>query len=678
MNMARFPLECASVTCREVLSISWRFRSTLILVLTPLLLSPLLIYVDDTAAKCAYAILIMAVYWVTEVLPLAVTALLPMVLFPILGVVDSKRVCSIYLKDTNMVCVSGLILATAVEKWNLHRRIALRVLLSVGSKPEWLMFGFMVSTAFLSMWMSNTATTAMMVPIAHAVVVELLEKKRELNKGSAGDELLRTNKPDPDDSENKNGFTNLEEIELKDPKKQDRPLRETDEEKKIGALGILTDTTSEKDTKFVKGITICIAYAANIGGTATLTGTGSNLVISGQIDSMYGREASIDFGSWFVYAFPGMLTCLFFAWIWLQFVYLDLRRTIRGWFIQCANGHIQRCCSCKCPCGSRRRAAHKAEDPVSGVIRKQYKQLGPMTWAEKAVLGNFVLLVLLWLARDPKFAPGWVSAFIPGYVSDATAGVFVCVLLFCFPSRPPNFGCLRFRTDDSVAGPRQALLDWHTVNTKLPWNVVILLGGGFALADACKVSGLSEWLGTQLVVLAVIPPAAIVFIITVIIAIFTEITSNVSTASIFLPILGQLGTTLGVHPFYFMVPAAVACSFAFMLPVATPPNAIVFAYGTLSIADMASAGAMMNIICILVVNLSINTIGWWHFDLGTFPDWALDTGIPSATTAASINCTEYLRAFLNSTSTDINAENMTSQYFLANPVNATLAYDILS
>nr|XP_006814711.1 PREDICTED: solute carrier family 13 member 5-like [Saccoglossus kowalevskii] len=574
----------------------------------------------------------MAVYWVTEVIPLAVTALLPMVLFPTLGVLDSKRTCSNYLKDTNMLFVGGLIVATAVEKWNLHRRIALRVLLLVGSKPAWLMFGFMSTTAFLSMWMSNTATTAMMVPIAHAVIVELLEKKRQ----------------------------------------------------------------------FAKGITLCIAYAANIGGTATLTGTGPNLVISGQVERqviwfgqsdlsvshcidtfskqnvhspvrLYGPDAVIDFGSWFMYAFPGMLVCLFLAWLWLGVVYLNLRKILRGWFSQCVHGQIGQCCrqacSCNCCC-CKKRTEGKADDPVTAVIQKQYDELGPMTWAEKAVLGHFILLAFLWLSRDPKFAPGWVSAFIPGALNQFNqVRLFVCyrfycrrvclILLFCFPARPPNFGCLRMRQDDSVAGPKQALLDWHTVNTKLPWNVVILLGGGFALAEACKESGLSEWLGSQFVVLAVIPPAAMVLIITVIIAMFTEITSNTSTASIFLPILGQLGTSIGVHPFYFMVPATVACSFAFMLPVATPPNAIVFAYGTLSIVDMASTGAMMNFLCILVVNLGINTIGWWQFDLGTFPDWAAAPNTTMSATAAPINCSEYFAAYLDSSS------------------NETLGYDIL-
>ncbi|XP_002733305.1 Na(+)/citrate cotransporter-like [Saccoglossus kowalevskii] len=643
---------CFRVSCAEFFKTLWRFRKTLILILTPIVLAVIPVKYPTTEAYCAYAILIMAVYWVTEVIPLAVTALLPMVLFPTLGVMDSKQTCSNYLKDTNMLFVSGLIVATAVEKWNLHRRIALRVLLLVGTKPAWLMFGFMTTTAFLSMWMSNTATAAMMIPIAHAVIVELIEKKREFDKISkikaSTDRFTRDDKPENDGLQEKEKITTFEEIELEESLSNAQTKQGGVDQANNIEIGDLkdNDAMTKEEKNFAKGITLCIAYSANIGGTGTLTGTPPNLVLSGQLESLYGPEAVIDFGSWFIYAFPVMIVCLLIAWLWLQFLYFDLLGTIVGWFSQCIRGNCGKCCEDSCSCCCRRKGTEKEHDPVSGVIRKQYNCLGPMTWAEKAVLGHFTLLALLWLARDPKFAPGWVTAFIPGYVTDSTAGVFIAVLLFCFPSRPPNFGCLRHKNDDSLPAPKQALLDWHTVNTKLPWDVVILLGGGFALADACKVSGLSVWIGKQLVVLANIPPVAMVFVITTLIAAFTEVTSNTSTASIFLPILGELGVSLGIHPYYFMIPATIACSYAFMLPVATPPNAIVFAYGTITIMDMVTAGLLMNILCILVVNLSINTNGYYQFDLGTLPDWANNTEVITPT-SSPVNCSVYLADYLS-------------------------------
>ncbi|XP_077984277.1 Na(+)/citrate cotransporter-like [Glandiceps talaboti] len=652
-------LTCVRVSIGEFFKILWAFKSTLVIILTPIVLCPLPILVPTPAAKCGYAIGIMAMYWITEVVPLAVTALLPMVLFPTLGVLTMKETCAKYLSETNMLFVGGLIVATAVEKWNLHKRIALRVLVSVGSKPVWLMFGFMLTTAFLSMWMSNTATTAMMIPIAQAVIVEMLDKKRKYQRVSTsegpGDLSPKVEEKNPDnraigsgdfkrlDSETQNGADEeTEEVELKDlgVNVDDRDIENQPlSEPKNDNTTIDMKSLLPEDKDLARGLTLCIAYAANIGGTGTLTGTGPNLVISGQVETLYGQDAVIDFGSWFIYAFPGMIICLFLAWVWLQLQYLDLWRDIKHWFRMCGRGQCAQCCRENCCCCGDKEEKDAGDDAVGAVIRKQYKDLGSMTWAEGAVLGHFIVLACLWLTRDPKFAPGWVVGFPKGYTHDSTAGVLVAICLFIFPSRPPNFGCLRQRGDDSEAKPRKALLDWHTVNTKLPWNVVILLGGGFALAQGCKVSGLSVWLGQQFVGLAVIPPAAMVFVITVVIALFTEITSNTSTASIFLPILGELGTSIGVHPFYFMIPATIACSFAFMLPVATPPNAIVFAYGTLTILDMAKCGFMMNILCLLVVNLSINTIGMLQFDLNTFPDWAI---AQSTVAPTSTVCLEYV------------------------------------
>ncbi|CAH1232054.1 SLC13A2 [Branchiostoma lanceolatum] len=652
---------------RELLS----FWKSLVFLLTPLLLCPLPIYFAYTEyskmAACAYAVIIMAVYWTTEVLPLAVTALLPIVLFPMLGVQSSKDVCINYLKDNNFLFVGGLLVAVAIERWNLHKRIALRVLLTVGSEPRWLMLGMMSATAFLSMWISNTATTAMMVPIAQAILSELLKEK-----GMDNLEEKKILTPD----ENAGKFEEEEAIKLKEIKMEegDHDFVEDDTtvpEDQVPTLGSSVD----KGDKMGKGLLLCICYAANIGGTATLTGTGPNLVITQAVDTLFPDGPGIDFVTWFSFGFPAMLLALLLAWIWLQCMFLDCR---------CLLGCIkQRGCKGRCK-RDRDNAAYK-------VIRRQYDELGPLSFPEKVVLLHFVLLVLLWFFRDMKFvklankrAAGWTYFFVKGYMTDAATGIMVAIFLFFWPSKPPNFMCCRrsrglqscVPPDTHPAKPAPPILDWATVHQKMPWSVVILLGGGFALADGVKASGLSDWMGQgfqtfsgfPVVALALIiciivafvteftsntstaaiflpilgklvsglsiwlseaftslagvPPAVIALVVSILVAFITEFTSNVSTASIFLPIVGKMAEGICVHPYYLMIPATIACSFAFMLPVATPPNAIVFSYGRIKVVDMARCGFMLNLGCILVLTFAINTYGIPLYGLHTFPSWA--------------------------------------------------------
>ncbi|XP_071481195.1 Na(+)/citrate cotransporter-like [Diadema antillarum] len=580
----------------------------LVIILVPIVFSPVAIVFNNAIGYTAYSILIMAAYWMTECIPLAATSLLPIFLFPVFGVMQSKDVCSKYLTDTNTVFIGGLMVAAAVEHWNLHKRIALRVLMLVGAKPRWLMFGFMITTAFLSMWMSNTATTAMMIPIAQAVLDELQDEP-----GVAGDhkdddamrdgvekrEFLAHNSPVHLTRFNPRGAGVVDDdlSMVIAPPQPDPEADDSDRSKSKNGYRLLC-----------KAITLCIPYAANIGGTATLTGTGPNLVISTQVDRLYGPEAGLNFGTWMMYAFPGMVVCLLLCWVWLQIMYLD-------------------CC---CLQRTNKNIGKAQEERAKAVIRKSYAELGPMSFAEWAILFHFVVLVLLWLTRDPKFVSGWSIAFEDGYVTDATSVIFVSLLLFMFPSRLPYFCSRQGRNDPSVKPSRiTPILTWPVIHEKMAWNVVLLLGGGAALAEACKVSGLSAWLGSQFTVFGGLPPVAMALIISTIVAIFTEITSNTATATIFLPIFAELSTSLGMNPLYMMLPAAIACSFAFMLPVATPPNAIAFAHGQLSVMDMAKAGLMMNIACVLVSNLSLNTLGVWVFNVNTFPDWANGTTLQS-------------------------------------------------
>uniref|UniRef100_A0A672KFK8 Solute carrier family 13 member 5-like n=1 Tax=Sinocyclocheilus grahami TaxID=75366 RepID=A0A672KFK8_SINGR len=535
-------------------------------------------------ASCAYVIILMAVYWCTEALPLAVTSLLPVVLFPMLGIMQSKMVCMQYLKDTNMLFVGGLMVAVAVEHWNLHKRIALRVLLIVGVRPAFLMLGFMGVTAFLSMWISNTATTAMMVPIVQAVLEQLNKQETESSRMTCGEGrpqyipyflvVLHMLDGSPEAKQNESA------------------------EKRLMA----------------KGMTLCVCYAASIGGTATLTGTVTEpfALFSPRLFPENGDI--INFASWFGFAFPNMIIMLTIAWLYLQFVFMgfNIRKT---W-----------------GCG-----AVKSEKEISAynVIREQHLQLGPMCFGELSVLALFSLLVALWFTRDPGFVEGWATHTFnteAEYVTDATVAIFIAILLFILPSRKPRL-CFGSSTGSETepqlySVPSPALLSWKVAQKKLPWNIVLLLGGGFALAKGSEVrSGLSRWMGNQLTPLHSIPPWAIVIILCLLIAIFTECTSNVATATLFLPVLASMSQSVGINPLYIMVPCTLSASFAFMLPVATPPNAIVFSYGYLKVSDMARTGMMMNVIGIFCITLSINTWGKVLFNLNSFPAWANQTVI---------------------------------------------------
>ncbi|KAM9321010.1 Na(+)/citrate cotransporter [Gastrophryne carolinensis] len=577
-----------------------QWKRCFILVLTPLLLLPLPLIIGTKEASCAYSIILMAVYWCTEVIPLAVTALLPVLLFPMFGILESKKVCMQYLMDTNMLFVGGLIVAVAVEHWNLHKRIALKVLLIVGVRPPLLMFGFMGVTAFLSMWISNTATTAMMVPIVQAVLSQLSNTEKESSIFESDGQL---NLSIQVDEKIAISMTELPMVLQANGHKQE----------------IAIDAKERKQKKLMnKAMMLCVCYAASIGGTATLTGTGPNLVLKGQFSSLFPNNGDIlNFASWFGFAFPNMIIMLTMAWLWLQlsFMGINLKKT---W-----------------GCGAK---TSEKERRAYNVIREEYRKLGHVSFAEFSVLMLFTLLVILWFTRDPGFVKGWATVLFNKnnveYVTDATVAIFVAVLLFILPAKKPSFTCHRkmqsFDLDESEEEDQETftaapLLTWKVVHKKMPWSIVLLLGGGFALAKGSDASGLSTWLGEQMGFLHGIPAWAIAIILSLMIAVFTECTSNVATATLFLPILASMATSIGVNPLYIMIPCTLSTSFAFMLPVATPPNAIVFSYGHLHVSDMVKTGIIMNIIGIMCTTIAVNSWGRVMFNLGTFPTWANTT-----------------------------------------------------
>ncbi|XP_030590698.1 Na(+)/dicarboxylate cotransporter 3 [Archocentrus centrarchus] len=572
----------------------WCVHKQLILLLTPLVFLPLLFTLPEKEGKCLYVVVLMAVFWCTEALPLAVTAMLPVCLFPTLGILPAKKVCPQYFIETNFLFLSGLVMASSIEEWGLHRRIALKVLGIVGVKPAWLILGMMLTSSFLSMWLSNTATTAMMLPIANAILESLF-----------GDlESLKQKCKSVEDHENAviNGQSS---VKL-------HSLPSVPSEKQIMSIDG-TDTPEQSDLmtaeeirveaqyqlKVWKGFLICIPYAASIGGTATLTGTAPNLILIGQLKSYFPDCDLINFGSWFAFAFPLMLFFLVLGWLWIAFLYGGLNARL---------------------CFAKNDRRSQAEAKAKAMIKEDYRNLGPINFAEGAISFFFVLFAILLFTRDPKFVSGWSVFFKKGYVSDAVTGVIIVSILFFFPSQKPS---LRWWFDPQASNtPYVPLLSWKKAQESVPWNIIMLLGGGFAMAKACEESGLASWIGGHLQPLAQVPPAAAVMLITAFLACFTEFASNTATIIIFLPVIAELAIRVSVNPLYFMIPATVGCSYAFMLPVSTPPNSIAFASGHLMVKDMVKTGFVMNILGILSVTLAMNTWGIAMFNLNTYPEWA--------------------------------------------------------
>uniref|UniRef100_A0A671W9F4 Solute carrier family 13 member 2 n=1 Tax=Sparus aurata TaxID=8175 RepID=A0A671W9F4_SPAAU len=581
---------------RSVLRWLWYHRNYFIIFLTPIILLPLPIVLPSPEARCGYAIILMALYWCTECMPLAVTALLPVILFPMMGIMKADKVSIEYLKDSNMLFIGGLLVAIAVEHWNLHKRIALRVLLLVGVRPSLLMMGFMVVSAFLSMWISNTATTAMMLPIANAVLQQLRD-----TEARADTRDFEAAAADNHGFELENRETKHELTEEKQPKTKAQPEeRWTPESQELRRRA-----TEAKYDLLTKGMSLSVCYSASIGGTATLTGTTPNLILKGQIDQLFPDNGGvINFASWFGFAFPNMVLMLILTWFWLQIIFL-------GFNFKHTFG-----------CGGKSERDREAY----AVMREEYRKLGRMKFAEIAVLIIFALLVGLWFTREPGFIPGWATVLFPdGFVSDGTTAIFMSMLFFVVPSRMPRFGGYALGDDYPKVKYPKPLLNWQVVHERMPWNIILLLGGGFALAKGSEESGLSVWLGEMLAPLEKIPPFAISILLSMLVATFTECSSNTATTTLFLPILGSMAQAIRIHPLYVMLPCTIAASLAFMLPVATPPNAIAFSFGNLKVIDMVRTGFMLNIIGILTINLGINTWGYAMFDMGNFPDWANTT-----------------------------------------------------
>ncbi|CAA84299.3 putative transporter B0285.6 [Caenorhabditis elegans] len=547
------------------------FFPTLWLILAPLILSPLLFFGQE--GKCAFVILTMSCYWVAEVVPLAVTSFIPMIALPFLGIVSIKEVAPKYFADTNIVFFNSLMLSLAVEECQLHKRIALKMLTYVGTRPHWLMAGFMIITSFISLWISDTACCALMAPIAYALLEEIMIPKMR-----------------PEEKEN--------EIEVM--KIFDKEDPEEKEKKKLD-----TSRLSVRDRGICKCMMLLVAHASLIGGTGTINSTGPNLIFRDNIEKNFPNEDhGISYLSWMAFAIPPMIFYMFSSWFIVQLQFLGPRH-LMGMFREPTETEKQE------------------EEVAKRAVWKSYDQLGPMTWAEKSTLVIFVLAVLSWVSSDPKVIPGWSDLFRKGYVTDSCSGLVAVFLLFIWPKKKPDFRI--FRKDKSRPSVRQEpLIDWDCVRRRFPWSIILLLGAGFAISDAVRVSGLSSLIACSLnSTISKMPFFVMQIILSIVVVVMTEFSTNSATASIFIPISFKMAEAVGAHPLYFSIPTAIGPSFSFMLPMATPANAIVYETKTIRMIDMVSCGVFLNIFCIAITAINMNTWAFWLFNMGTYPDYAL-------------------------------------------------------
>tara|TARA_A100001011_G_scaffold312186_1_gene329484 strand:- start:1542 stop:3011 length:1470 start_codon:yes stop_codon:yes gene_type:complete len=427
-----------------------------------------------------------AIWWISEAVPYAITSLLPIILFPLTGALGLVETSASYGHRYIFLYIGGFILAIAIERWGLHKRIALNTIKFIGTNIKSIILGFMVATAFLSMWISNTAASVMMLPIGMSIISQLVDN--------------------PNSIENENKV-------------------------------------------FAKKLMLSIAYSASIGGVATLIGTPPNLILAGIVEETYGIE--ITFSKWLMFGFPISLVLLFICWKYLtQFTFSIKQKSFPG-------GKFE--------------------------IEKQIINLGKMSYEEKIILFIFILTALAWTLRSFL-----LENFIPN-IDDTIIALISALILFIIPASKEK---------------NRKLINWKEA-VRLPWEILLLFGGGLAIAQGFTTSGLSNWIGSQLTLFEGASIFILLLFLIAIVNFLTEITSNLATTAMILPVLAPLALIIEVNPLILMVGATVAASCAFMLPVATPPNAVVFGSGHLTIPNMIKTGIWMNLLSIFLLTLIV-------------------------------------------------------------------------
>lgn len=441
-----------------------------------------------------------AIWWVTEAVPIAVTALLPIILFPITGALELSVTTASYGHKYIFLYVGGFMIAIAIERWNLHRRIALNIINFIGSDISRIILGFMIATAFLSMWISNTATSVMMLPIGMAIV---------------------------------NHFKS-------------------------------SSTDGKSASNFGKALMLAIAYSASIGGIATLIGTPPNLVLAGILEQVYHYELS--FFQWIIFGLPISIVMLFISWRYLT------RYAFNFSHVSLPGGKLE--------------------------IKRMLVSIGKISYEEKGVLIIFSITAAAWMLRS------LIQKVVPA-IDDTIIAMSAGVLLFVFPSKDRS----------------RKLITWKEA-VEMPWGIILLFGGGMALAKGFTTSGLAEWIAQQMNQLDGVSVLILILLLVALVNFLTEITSNLATTAMMLPILAPMALSFDVHPLMIMTAVTVAASCAFMLPVATPPNAVVFGSGYLRIPDMVRTGFVLNVISVIFITIAIYLMlpYLWDIDPAGFPE----------------------------------------------------------
>ncbi|CAK9857695.1 unnamed protein product [Sphagnum jensenii] len=456
----------------------------------------------------------MAMWWVLEPVPLCITALLPLALFPFCKIMNADAVARQYWNDTTSLMLGTFILSLGIQKYQLHKRMALRILLFFGGDkmdPRLVLLSFVVAPAFVSMWVSNAAASIMMIPMA-------------------------------------TGERELRDFFIRKVKKN-----------------------------FAKAVVLGITFATAIGGMATINGSGPNMVLAGVYSERFPRAPPVTFLQWMLFALPFTVPFLIFEWLLL--------------------------CLLLCPSS----AIPVVEAHFSrSMVEQELESLGCNSKASSPtaqfpstlLLRLLLVLVLLWCTRTLGNYPGWSNLF-DGYPNEGTVSIVMAILLFLVPNKMAE---------------EQKLMDWSTCK-RLPWDVILLLGGGFALSAGIEKSKLSLWLGSHMRILHFVPYVLLPLVVAVIINIITEFTANAATATLFLPLLADVTLSLNLHPLLLMIPATFASNFSFMLPVATPPNAIARATGYIHTTDLMIPGLLLKLFGTFLLTVLMPTLGTWVFGL---------------------------------------------------------------
>ncbi|XP_077870238.1 Na(+)/citrate cotransporter-like [Saccoglossus kowalevskii] len=575
----------------------------------PLTLSPILVFFNDSEpAKCTYVLLLMAFYWVFLPIPVCITGLIPLVMFPVMGIVSMEDVCKTFMTESVILLISAIIVSSAVERYNLHRRLALRTLLFAGSEPKRLLLSLMITAAFLSMWIMNMAVYAMLFPIVQ-VLVEELENKLARTTGmvnSAYEQELH-----------KNGKVTRDENALEMSAVIEENCTGMDEQQqKTSHPGDVTRNDTKGPSRLMMCFNLGLVQALIIGGVGTLVGTFLPLVLVQNLETYYGPSAKPNFGEWMVYAIPTQIVCLALAWTWLSTFFLDLGQSI----LLCFSGRSN--------CLKKKQTV---EGDIVAVLRKQYDELGAIKWSEVVVIFIFVVLIVMWLFEDPQFVTGWRSWFKPGFVKSSTFTVAVTILCFIIPNKRPSLP--RCTHDIEKFEP---LLDWQYVVSRVPWDIVFFAGGGVSLTVGIKESGLDLLVADKLDFLNSWDPWIVLLITTAIGALLTEFLSGPVYVGLILPIVYVTAHMKGIHPYYFAIPITQASNLSFCLPAAHPLNAMLVSFKVVTVPTMAKVGVMLNFLCLIITNISMNTFGWKFFDIDTVPAWAVIDLVNATTTVASV------------------------------------------